>query len=222
MVMLAIIYSRLPFLLISANEIRNLEDINRYEGKDEYFVQMNMQPIKSALDGKKTITPEEIEIRCQISDIRNERRSDDSKGRTLSGYAAKFDRGSQPIMGWFREKIHQGTFDEDDMSDAIMCFNYHIAYISCPNFEPNLNANRRDRVTIYFGCSSTARVNDVVEWIRREDVNKCSFRFVVEKEEWLYADDRNSNEYDEGSILKISKPYDCALVVYSAYKNTEA
>ena len=36
-----------------ANEIRNLEDMNSYEGGDEYFVQMNMQPVKQAIDGGK-------------------------------------------------------------------------------------------------------------------------------------------------------------------------
>ena len=38
---------------LCANEIRNLEDMNSYEGGDEYFVQMNMQPVKQAIDGGK-------------------------------------------------------------------------------------------------------------------------------------------------------------------------
>lgn len=33
---------------LSANEIRSLEDMNTYEGGDEYFVQANMQTIKNA------------------------------------------------------------------------------------------------------------------------------------------------------------------------------
>ena len=42
---------------MSANEIRNLEDMNRYEGGDEYFVQMNMQTVKSAINGKDNDSP---------------------------------------------------------------------------------------------------------------------------------------------------------------------
>jgi hypothetical protein len=34
---------------MSANEIRALEDMNSYEGGDEYFVQANMQSVKVAL-----------------------------------------------------------------------------------------------------------------------------------------------------------------------------
>lgn len=37
---------------MSANEIRSLEDMNSYDGGDEYFVQMNMQPVKTAINGK--------------------------------------------------------------------------------------------------------------------------------------------------------------------------
>lgn len=47
-------YKNMNFVgAMSANEIRSLEDMNRYEGGDEYFVQMNMQPVKSAINGKE-------------------------------------------------------------------------------------------------------------------------------------------------------------------------
>lgn len=34
---------------MSANEIRSFEDMNSYDGGDEYFVQMNMQPVMTAV-----------------------------------------------------------------------------------------------------------------------------------------------------------------------------
>lgn len=34
---------------MSANEIRSLENMNSYDGGDEYFVQMNMQPVTTAV-----------------------------------------------------------------------------------------------------------------------------------------------------------------------------
>ena len=47
-------YKNMNFVgAMSANEIRNLEDMNSYEGGDEYFVQMNMQTVKKAIDGNK-------------------------------------------------------------------------------------------------------------------------------------------------------------------------
>jgi HK97 family phage portal protein len=47
-------YKNMNFVgAMSANEIRNLEDMNSYDGGNEYFVQMNMQPVKHAINGKK-------------------------------------------------------------------------------------------------------------------------------------------------------------------------
>lgn len=172
---------------------------------------------------KKVINSQEIEVRCQISDIRIEQRADDTESRTITGYAAKFDTWSQPIMGWFREQIRSGAFDDCDMSDAIMCFNHNIDDILARTSSQTLTLSVDNiGLKFCFDAPNTSRGNDVVEWIRRGDVNKCSFRFVVEKDEWLYADESNGNEFDERTIIKISKLFDCALVVYPAYKETEA
>ena len=62
----------------------------------------------------------------------------------------------------------------------------------------------------------------MVELLRRGDVNKCSFRFILGQDEWLYADEQNGLEYDQRTIVKVSKLYDVALVVYPAYRDTEA
>jgi hypothetical protein len=47
-------YKNMNFVgAMSANEIRNLEDMNAYDGGDEFFVQMNMQTITNARNGGK-------------------------------------------------------------------------------------------------------------------------------------------------------------------------
>lgn len=46
-------YKNMNFVgAMNANEIRSLEDMNVYEGGDEYFVQMNMQTVKNAINGE--------------------------------------------------------------------------------------------------------------------------------------------------------------------------
>ena len=67
-----------------------------------------------------------VELRCLLSDIRIEQREGDTSGRTVTGYAAKFDTWSEPICGWFVEQIRRGAFDECDTNDAIMCFNHNV------------------------------------------------------------------------------------------------
>ena len=67
----------------------------------------------------------EIEIRSLIGDLHIESREAGTVSRTIVGYAAKFESWSEPIMGWFREKIARGAFDGCDLSDVIMCFNHN-------------------------------------------------------------------------------------------------
>ena len=164
-----------------------------------------------------------VELRCHLSDIRIEQREGDTGGRTVTGYAAKFESWSEPICGWFVEQIRRGAFDECDTSDAIMCFNHNVDDILARTSSGTLTL-AVDEVGLRFAfeAPATTRGNDMVELLRRGDVNKCSFRFIVGQDEWLYADEQNGLEYDQRTIVKVSKLYDVALVVYPAYRDTEA
>ena len=170
----------------------------------------------------RKIKPMEVEVRCAPSDIRIEQREGES-GRTVTGYAAKFETWSTPIYGWFIEKIRSGAFEGCDMTDTIMCFNHNIDAILARVASQTLTLEV-DEVGLRFSfdAPNTSLGNDMVELLRRGDVNKCSFRFIVEQDEWLYADEDNGLKHDQRTIIKISKLYDVALVVYPAYKDTEA
>jgi len=174
---------------------------------------------------QKINAPSEVEVRCILSDLKIEQRGDESgqSGRTISGYAAKFDSWSEPIYGWFREKIAQGAFEKCDMSDAIMCFNHDINGILARTGSGTLTL-AVDKVGLHFEFNSPATTlgNDMVELVSRGDISKCSFKFIVETDEWRYADEKNGLEYDERTIKSISKLYDVSLVTYPAYPDTEA
>lgn len=66
----------------------------------------------------------EIEIWSLIGDLHVESREEGTVSLTIVGYAAKFESWSDPIMGWFWEKIARGAFNGCDLSDVIMCFNH--------------------------------------------------------------------------------------------------
>lgn len=171
----------------------------------------------------RKINNEEVELRCQLSDIRIEQRDGESGGRTVTGYAAKFDKWSEPICGWFIEQIRGGAFDGCDMTDTIMCFNHNIDDILARTASGTLTLSV-DGVGLQFSfdAPNTSKGNDMVELLRRGDISKCSFRFIVGQDEWLYADEKNGLKYDQRTIVKVSKLFDVALVVYPAYKDTEA
>lgn len=159
-----------------------------------------------------------IEVRCQISELRA-----NIESRTIVGYAAKFEKWSEPIMGWFREKIDRDAFSECDVTDVIMCFNHNVDSILARTTSGTLTLSTDDEgLRFEFEAPATSLGNDMVELVRRGDISKCSFKFTVEEDEWLYASKENGLEYDERTIRKIDKLYDVSLVVYPAYTDTEA
>lgn len=171
---------------------------------------------------ERKINNGEVELRCQLSDIRIEERAEGGS-RNVSGYAAKHGKWSEPICGWFIEQIRIGAFDDCDMADTIMCFNHNVDDILARTASGTLTLEV-DEVGLKFSfdAPNTSKGNDMVELLRRGDISKCSFRFIVGQDEWLYADEKNGLKHDQRTIVKVSKLYDVALVVYPAYKDTEA
>ena len=159
-----------------------------------------------------------IEVRCQVSELRTNQES-----RTIVGYAAKFERWSEPIMGWFKEQIARDAFSECDVTDVIMCFNHNIDSILARTTSGTLTISTDDEgLRFEFEAPATTMGNDMLELVRRGDISKCSFKFTVEEDEWRYADKDNGLEYDERTIRRIGKLYDVSLVVYPAYSDTQA
>ena len=159
-----------------------------------------------------------IEVRCQVSELRA-----NTESRTIIGYAAKFEKWSEPILGWFREKIDRDAFSECDVTDVIMCFNHNVDSILARTTSGTLSLSTDEEgLRFEFEAPQTTLGNDMVELVRRGDISKCSFKFTVEEDEWRYADKDNGLEYDERTIRRIGKLYDVSLVVYPAYNDTEA
>lgn len=172
---------------------------------------------------KRKSSNNEIEVRCIVSDLRIEQRDEANVSRTIAGYAAKFECWSDPIMGWFREKIARGAFDDCDLQDVIMCFNHRDDAILSRTTSGTLQLAVDDiGLRFSFEAPNTTLGNDMLELVRRGDVSKCSFRFGVEQDEWAYADEQNGLEMDERTIRKFSRVVDVALVVFPAYRDTEA
>lgn len=172
---------------------------------------------------EKRIVSNDIEVRCLATDLRIEQRDTEPASRTITGYAAKFDVWSEPIMGWFREKIAPGAFEECDLQDVIMCFNHRDDAILSRTTSGTLQLTV-DAVGLRFSfeAPNTTLGNDMLELIGRGDISKCSFRFGVAEDAWVYADEQNGLEVDERTILRFSRIVDVSLVVFPAYPDTEA
>lgn len=165
---------------------------------------------------------EQIEVRLGVSGLSVEQR-EGASGRTISGYAARFDSWSDPIYGWFKEKIARGAFDGCDMADVIMVFNHDIGGVLARSTSGTLKLSVDEQgLRFEFEAPNTQLGNDMVELVSRGDISKCSFKFTVSKDEWVYADEKNGLKYDERTITGIGKLYDVSLVTYPAYPDTSA
>lgn len=173
---------------------------------------------------KKQNNSEPIEVRSDISDLHIETRNQSgTASRTIVGYAAKFEKWSDPIMGWFKEKIARDAFSGTDMDDVIMCFNHDINAILARTTSDTLKLSTDETgLRFEFDAPDTTLGNDILELVRRGDISKCSFKFKVDNDQWRYADKDNGLEFDERTIEHISKVIDVSLVVFPAYKDTEA
>ena len=106
----------------------------------------------------------EIEVRSIVSDLAIRQQEDGKPSRVITGYASKFDTWSEPIYGWFVEKIARGAFEKTDMSDVIMVFNHDISGVLARTTSGTLKLTV-DEVGLRFEFDSpeTTLGNDMLE-----------------------------------------------------------
>ncbi len=157
----------------------------------------------------------EIEIRDFSPEI-SELRIDDTEGKKLRGYATKF--GNFYDLGWFKERVQKGAFD-DVLGDDVRCLKNH---------DPNLILGRTASGTLNLMSNNlgllfvndmpdTSTGRDTLEEIRRGDISGCSFSFTVSEDDWKYFDDDRPSER---TIVKIGRLFDVGPVVYPANPKT--
>ena len=111
-------------------------------------------------------------------------RSADEQTRTVAGVAAVFNR-EQP-MGWYTESIDEHAFDETDMSDTILNFNHNddIVLAGVKNGSLQLEVREDGLHVTEARIVGTTQGNDVLTLVREGLIDKMSFAFTVDEDEW--------------------------------------
>lgn len=136
----------------------------------------------------------------------------------MCGYAAKYDKLSQDLGGFF-EKLAPGCFN-DVMEDDCRCLRNHsddnlLGRTVSGTLELSL-----DKTGLYYCCElpDTTAGRDTAESIRRGDMSGSSFQFMV-------AMDGSDWDFDGPkplrTITKIGRLYDVAPVTNPAYLDTD-
>lgn len=148
------------------------------------------------------------------------RASEEGEGeqRKISGYAAVFDKLSEPMWG-FREKIQHGAFKKTlQEADIRALWNHNTSYVLGRNKNDTLTlAEDANGLAIEIVLPDTTFANDAYESIKRGDVDQMSFGFRVIKEEWQEGEDGG----DALRIVKEIELFEVSPVTFPAYPQTD-
>lgn len=187
--------------------------IYRYSSDDEAYVER--KPALNVVHSFSTLEKYDAEVRGHQAVVeKREFRMEDitHEGKTVRGYAAVYNSDSE-WMGGFYEQIAVGAFDEVLDNDVRAYFNH----------DENLLLGRVSSGTLRIGVDArglwyevdmpnTSYANDLVELMKRGDVNQSSFAFLIGQDRW---EERNGKTYR--IIEKVSRLLDVSPVAQPAY-----
>ncbi len=156
----------------------------------------------------------DLQFRWMVPDA--EMRMAGDEGRTITGYAAVFDSEAK-IWGDMTEVIRRGAFDATDMSKVVCLFNhsYDQMLASVKGGTLKLAVDERG-LRFEADVARTAMGDQVIELVKRGDLQGCSFAFWTKHDSW--TDMGNGQMLRE--LLDISAIDDVGPVVRPAYEAT--
>ena len=131
----------------------------------------------------------------------------------IIGYAARFNELSEEMWG-MREKIAPGAFTEAiGKSDVRALWNHDPNYVLGRTKNGTLQIREDEQGLFYDVTPPDAQwARDLVESIKRGDVDQSSFAFTVDVEQW----DESGNPVVR-TIVKVRELFDVSPVTYPAY-----
>jgi len=197
----------------TADDPAALIRIYRYSAEEEAYIER--KPALNVVHRFSTLEKFDAEVRNHKAIVeKREFRMEHAEyeGQTIRGYAAVYNSDSE-WMGGFYEQIAPGAFDGVMENDVRAYFNH----------DENLLLGRVSSGTLRIGSDSrglyyevdlpnTSYANDLVELMKRGDVNQSSFAFLIERDRW---EERDGKTYR--IIEKVSRLLDVSPVSQPAY-----
>lgn len=150
-----------------------------------------------------------IEFRAENSDEK----------RTVSGYAAVFDRYSEDL-GWFREVISPGAFANAlKSSDCRALLNHDPNHLLGRESSGTLRLFE-DKVGLRFELDLPESRADVLEMVERKDMKECSFAFRVSRQIWKEEKQDDDTVLTTRVVEEVDLIKDITLATFPAYADT--
>lgn len=178
------------------------------------------------MKNKNEINKNEIRnINIEISHLEKRDDNPDATGgqkSKLSGYAIVFNVLSEPIFGFFKERIMPEALEKTLKEDDQLCLWGHDAMYVLGRKSANTLDLRVDDKGLYFEVTppNANWARDLVESVHRGDINQMSFGFKVFDERWI-QDKETIKEHGMPirEILGI-KLYEISIVSFPAYSQS--
>ncbi|EAD8851628.1 HK97 family phage prohead protease [Listeria monocytogenes] len=136
---------------------------------------------------------------------------------TLTGYASVFN-SSTMISDWFEKTIEQGAFARaiSDNNDIRCLFNHDWSHVLGRTKAGTLRLEEDDHgLKFEVTLPNTTVARDLVESLKRGDINQCSFGFIPVQETWNYDSDPITRVITDVDLMEVS------IVSLPAYEDTE-
>jgi len=145
-----------------------------------------------------------------------EMRVEDGDEPKITGHAAVFSKLSVDLMG-FREKVAPGAFAGSiEKSDIRALWNHNPDYVLGRNKSGTLHLEEDKKgLAIEISPPDTQWARDLMETIKRGDVDQMSFAFQVVKDSWDESGKEKIRTLEEVELFDVSP------VTYPAYPQTD-
>lgn len=155
-----------------------------------------------------------IDKERRLAEIRAVEIKEPSDAMVLEGYAIVFD--SPATHYGFTEIISRGALDGADLSDVPLRYNHNDTWLVIARTRNKSLELKIDEKGLFIRAEliDTQTNRDIYKSVQAGLLDKMSFAFTTEKDEWDY-------ENDIRKVLKIRKLFDVSIVDTPFYEDTE-
>jgi len=185
----------------------------RYSSEEDAYIER--KPVLNVAHRFSSLEKFDAEVRKSSGVIEQREfrmESMEHNGNVVRGYAAVYDSDSE-FMGYY-EQIEKGAFD-DVMNDDVRAYYNHDENYLLGRVSSGTLRIGTDKRGLYYEVDlpNTTYANDLVELMKRGDINQSSFAFLIQQDRW---EERDGKTYR--IIEKVSRLIDVSPVAMPAYQ----
>lgn len=161
------------------------------------------------------------QLETRFYPVEMETRSEGDLG-IISGRPIVF--GSRIDLGWFDEIIMPGALNETNLDDVRLCLNHDTGYVYARSRRNNPNSTMQLmpdaeglRIQASLNITGSPKAQDYFSAVSRGDMDKMSFMFSIDAEEWEDLD----SDHPLRKITKIGSVVEVSCVTFPAYNATD-